>query len=79
MMAFPCSGGDSVIVCHGAIYSKVHCQRAENRSRSRLALRPWSRATPDLPLSSLSRDHIARWMQSHAGNCALGKTIADKQ
>jgi hypothetical protein len=25
MMAFPCSGGASVIVCHGAIYSEAQC------------------------------------------------------
>lgn len=30
-MAFPCSGGASVIVCQGAIYSEAQCQIAESR------------------------------------------------
>jgi hypothetical protein len=28
MMAFPCSGGASVIVCHGASYAEAQCQIA---------------------------------------------------
>ena len=70
MMAFPCSGGASVIVCHGAIYSEAQCSIAvvteftvaAARTRRRLQL---ASCNPNGPIrGSIEQDGLDPYAQA---------------
>jgi len=70
MMAFPCSGDASVIVCHGTIYSEAQCSLAvvteftvaAARTRWRLQL---ASCDPDGPIrGSIEQDGLDPYAQA---------------